>query len=179
MHEFKSAPAIDTPRLSLRAHTVGDFADCVALWGNPDVVRHITGVPSTAEATWARLLRYAGHWSLLGYGYWAVRDRATQQFLGEVGFADHHRDVAPVLEPPESGWVLAPQAHGRGLATEAVRAILAWADARGWRRTTCMIAPDNTSSLRVATKCGYEPFADTSYLGEPCLLFARERPTHA
>lgn len=73
MPEFKSAPAIDTPRLALRAHTVDDFADCVALWANPDVTRHITGTPSTPEATWARLLRYAGHWTLLGYGYWAVR----------------------------------------------------------------------------------------------------------
>jgi RimJ/RimL family protein N-acetyltransferase len=30
---------------------------------------------------------------------------------------------------PEAGWVMAPRAHGKGYATEAVRAALAWADA--------------------------------------------------
>jgi len=173
MAEFKSAPPIDTARLALRAHTVEDFADCAALWGNADVVRYIGGVPSTPEATWARLLRYAGHWTLLGYGYWAIRDRATHAFLGEVGFADHHRDVTPALEPPECGWVLAPAAHGRGLATEAVRGILEWADARGWRRTTAMIDPGNTSSLRVAEKCGFERFASATYLGDSTIRIGR------
>jgi len=173
MLEFKSAPAIDTPRLALRAHTLDDYNDCVALWASPEVTRHIGGVPFTAEATWARLLRYTGHWALLGYGYWAVRERATGLFIGEAGFADHHREVNPALDPPEAGWVLAPSVHGRGLATEAVRAILEWADARGWRRTTAMIDPTNVPSLRVADKCGFQPYANATYLGEPTILFAR------
>ena len=35
------------------------------------------GEVPTAEAVWARLLRYIGHWQALGYGYWAVFEKAT------------------------------------------------------------------------------------------------------
>ena len=41
--------------------------------------------PATREEAWARLLRYAGHWALLGYGFWLVEDRTTGSFVGEVG----------------------------------------------------------------------------------------------
>jgi RimJ/RimL family protein N-acetyltransferase len=69
------------------------------------------------------VLRYAGLWTLVGLGYWVARDRATGRFVGEGGLADFRRDLTPALgNAPEVGWVLAPWAHGRGLATEAVRA---------------------------------------------------------
>ena len=48
---------------------------------------HIGGKPFTREESWARLLRYGGLWSLLGYGYWAVRDKESGRFAGELGFA--------------------------------------------------------------------------------------------
>jgi RimJ/RimL family protein N-acetyltransferase len=43
------------------------------------------------------LLRYVGHWSLLGFGYWILEERATGEFVGEVGFSDYKRDVEPAL----------------------------------------------------------------------------------
>ncbi|HEY0776819.1 MAG TPA: GNAT family N-acetyltransferase, partial [Gemmatirosa sp.] len=123
-------PALDTARLTLRGHVPADVAECAAMWADPLVTRHIGGRPSSEEEVWARVLRYAGLWALLGFGYWVVRERASGRFVGEVGLADFRRDVTPPLGgAPEVGWVLAPWAHGRGFATEAVRAALAWADA--------------------------------------------------
>ena len=168
-------PVLSTPRLTLRAHTAADFADCAALWGDPAVVRHIGGRPLSEEEVWARVLRYAGLWALLGFGYWVVRDRATHRFVGEVGLADFRRElVPPVRDAPEVGWVLAPWAHGRGLATEAVRAALAWADAAlRAPRTVCLVAPDNAASLRVAAKCGYQEAGRATYKGDPTVLLER------
>lgn len=183
-----TAPALDTARLTLRGHTPADFAECTAMWADPRVTRHIGGRPSTAEEVWARVLRYAGTWALLGFGYWVARERATGRFVGEVGFADFRRELAPPLEPPlrdapEVGWALAPWAHGRGLATEAVGAALAWGDAhvaapradphRDSSPTICLIAPENVASLRVAAKCGYQEAARTTYRGEPTIVLAR------
>jgi RimJ/RimL family protein N-acetyltransferase len=72
------------------------------------------------------------------------------------------------------GWVLAPWAHGRGLATEAVRAVLAWSDANlPGTRTVCMIDPGNRASMRVADKCGYRVYAETTYMGDPTRLCER------
>ena len=145
------------------------------MWTDATVTRHIGGRPSTHEEVWGRLLRYAGHWAWLGFGYWVLEDAATGRFVGEAGFADFRRAITPSFEgAPESGWVLAPWAHGRGLATEAVRAVIAWGDQRfSGARTVCMIAPANTASLRVATKCGYVEERRATYGGHETIVLSR------
>ena len=170
-----SAPPVDTDRLTLRGHRTEDFAECAALWADPIVTRHIGGRPFTQEEVWTKLLRYAGHWALLGFGYWVVREKGTGRFVGEVGFADFKREMAPSFgAAPEAGWVLAPWAHGRGLATEAVNAAATWIDARvGAARTVCMIDPGNVPSIRVAEKCGYREWCRATYKGEAVILFER------
>jgi RimJ/RimL family protein N-acetyltransferase len=167
--------AIDTERLTLRVHTLADFADSASMWGDPEVTRHIGGRPSTEEEVWARLLRYVGHWQLLGFGYWVVREKATGKFVGEVGWANFRRAMEPPLgDTPEAGWALSPSAHGRGYATEAVRAALEWADANlATPRRVCIIDPGNAASIRVAHKCGFREVARGKYKGEPALVFER------
>jgi RimJ/RimL family protein N-acetyltransferase len=62
-------PVIETQRLILRGHRLEDFDALAAMWADPHVARFIGGKPATQEESWARLLRYAGHWRLLGFGY--------------------------------------------------------------------------------------------------------------
>lgn len=145
------------------------------MWADERVVKDITGRPSSREEAWARLLRYAGLWAVLGFGYWLVEDRASGAFVGEVGLADFKRDLEPSLgDALEAGWVMRPDAQGRGLATEAMLAALAWADRHlAGRRVVCMIAPDNAASFRVADKCGFVAFERTHYRGDPTVLLAR------
>jgi RimJ/RimL family protein N-acetyltransferase len=164
-----------TERLSFHRHGLDDFADCVAMWGDAETTRHIGGVPSTAEESWARLLRGVGHWALLGYGSWVIRDRVSGRFAGDVGFKRFQRGLDPALDVlPELGWVLAPWARGRGLATEAVFGALAWGDARfGWPEVLCMIDPENAASLSVAEKAGFSAFSRADYKTKPVILFRR------
>jgi RimJ/RimL family protein N-acetyltransferase len=168
-------PTVDTARLVLRGHGLDDLADSAALWGDPAVTRYIGGRPSTEEEVWSRLLRYAGHWAALGYGYWVVVERASGRFVGEVGLADFRRAIEPSLAgAPEAGWVLAPWAHGRGYATEAVRAALAWYEDRfGPTRTVCIVDPAHAASLRVAARCGFRELARTTYHGDPTVVLER------
>jgi len=168
-------PVIETERLKLRGHRVDDFDDCAAMWADPAVTRYIGGKPSTGEEVWARLLRYVGHWSLLGFGYWAIEDRATGRFIGELGFADFKRSIEPPIgDVPELGWALASSMHGKGYATEAVRAAVAWGEAHFVpAHTVCIIDPENRPSIRVAEKCGYREFRRTTYKGKPTIMFMR------
>jgi RimJ/RimL family protein N-acetyltransferase len=169
-------PVLETPRLKLRAHRLDDFVHSAAMWADPLVAQYISGKPLTEEESWTKFLRYAGHWQLLGFGYWAVEEKATGDFIGEIGFADYKRDLQPSLNGvPEIGWVLASRAHGKGYASEAVRAAVAWGDAH-FRpaRTACIIVPENLASIRVAVKCGYRDPQPATYRGKPTLLFVRE-----
>src|ERR1700693_5156931 len=149
-------PVLQTERLRLRAHSLDDFRGCAAMWADPVVTRYIGGRPYTVEESWARLLRYVGHWTLLGFGYWGIEEKATGRYAGELGFADYHRDIEPSLNGiPELGWALVSALHGRGYATEAVRAVAAWGDTRfSGSETACLIHPENAASVKVAEKCG-------------------------
>ena len=72
-----NAPILETARLILRPHSLADYASCRTLWADERVVKHIGGAPQDGQAVWFRLLRYAGMWSLLGYGMWAIEDRKS------------------------------------------------------------------------------------------------------
>jgi len=169
-------PILRTERLTLRGHRIEDFRHSAAMWADPKVVRHISGKPLTEEESWTKFLRYVGHWAVSGFGYWVAEENATGAFIGEIGFADYKRDLRPSLSGmPEIGWVIASPAHGKGYATEAVRAIVAWGDAHfGPIQTACIIAPENLASIRVATKCGYREYQVTTYKGDSVLMFVRE-----
>lgn len=167
---------IRTERLTMRPHCLDDFAASAKLWADDDVVRHITGRPSTREESWGRLLRYIGQWQALGFGYWVVSETASGAFVGEVGFGEYHREIEPPLEGiPELGWVVMPAAQGKGYATEAVRAAISWAQEHlAATRTACIIDPENRVSIRVAEKCGFRFVRETTYRGQPTLLFERD-----
>jgi RimJ/RimL family protein N-acetyltransferase len=168
-------PRLETERLVLRAHGVEDFPDCAALWSDPLVIRFIGAVPLTPEDVWKRLLQYAGHWLLLGFGYWVVEEKVTGNFLGEVGFADLKRAIEPPLgNSPEAGWVFASSGHGKGFALEAVQAIHVWgANHFQTPNSACLIHPENESSLRLAAKMGYRESARSVYKGQPAIILFR------
>jgi RimJ/RimL family protein N-acetyltransferase len=166
---------IETERLLLRGHKLSDFESLAAMWADPGVTRYIGGKPATREESWGRLMRYVGHWQLLGYGYWAVEVKGEGRHIGDVGFSDFKRDIVPSLEGmPEAGWAFAALAHGQGIATEAVRAMHGWGDKHFAGKTmTCIISPENAASIRVAEKCGYREFCRTDFKGSPTIQFRR------
>lgn len=176
---MRAAPRLETNRLILRAHGLGDFEPSAAMWADEGVVRHIGGQPSRRADSWMRMLRYPGLWALLGYGYWAIKDRDSGRYAGEAGLADFKREMSPSIESvPEAGWALHPDFHGRGLATEALGAILAWADRElDAPRTCCIIDPGNAPSIRVAQKLGFDGPHEARFRGSDTLLFYRERQT--
>ncbi|EFG2885909.1 GNAT family N-acetyltransferase [Escherichia coli] len=158
---------IETERLILRPHRLDDFEALHAIWTEPDVVRHITGRPSTRAESWDRLSRYAGQWALLGHGFLAAEEKASGAYVGDIGIGRFERGLGPDFDDfDEAGWILGPAAQGKGFATEAMTAILAWfAREKGPRRTVCIVSPENAASIRVAGKLGYRPFADRIFPG--------------
>ncbi|GAA4504624.1 GNAT family N-acetyltransferase [Hymenobacter ginsengisoli] len=173
-----TAPLLETERLRLRGHQASDLAPMLAMWQQPPFCRYLGGQPLPENEVWTRLLRSTGLWPLCGFGYWAVEEKATGEFIGAVGFADFRRAISPALgDWPEAGWVLAPHCHGRGYASEAVGAALAWGDKNFPRpRTVCLIDVANEPSLRLANKLGYKEYARTELGSTPVVLLERFAP---
>ncbi|MBV8681557.1 MAG: GNAT family N-acetyltransferase [Caulobacteraceae bacterium] len=169
----RPCPTLSTSRLVLRPHTSADFESCLALWSDPEVMRHMGGRPFTPEEVWRRMLAYAGLWATIGYGYWVIEDAASRRYVGEAGLADFHRPFAFDFAP-EAGWMLAPATQGKGMAYEAMTAILEWAEAElPYRRSVCMIDPENGPSLRLAARLGYRPTGRAHYGERDLVLHER------
>jgi RimJ/RimL family protein N-acetyltransferase len=163
-----------TERLTLSPVQASDYDDLVALWSDPVFATSIFPAPLSSEDVWFRLLRDIGHWEALDYGNWAIREKATGDYVGSVGVLDYHRILEPAFDAPELGWGVAPRFQGKGLAFEALSAALTWCDdALNASRTVCMISPDNAPSHALAKRAGYTAYAETTYKGAPVVLLER------
>jgi RimJ/RimL family protein N-acetyltransferase len=146
-------PSLHTPRLVLRGPAPGDAARLAALAHDFDVVRMTSRMPYpyTAEDAEAFLER-AGAKDLRSEVTWVVQDGEGP--IGALGLFPGD----PPSPGPELGYWLGRPAWGRGYASEAVEAAVAWAD-DVWRRR-CLTARcfvDNPASMRVLDKAGFLP----------------------
>jgi len=168
-------PVLETPRLILRGHKLEDFEPFVAIRRDPLVDRFLQG-PATRENIWRRFLGQLVMWAVKGYGTFAVEEKETGEYVGDVGAFDFKRDLPAEYENmPEAGWTISTRFQRKGYATEAARAALAWIDVRlGAPQLFCIMSPDNAASIRVAEKCRFKPRGKTIYKGAPTLIFVRD-----
>jgi RimJ/RimL family protein N-acetyltransferase len=168
-------PVVETDRLILRDRRLEDFPAYAAIWAAPESVRYTARTPIGREDAWIKFARMRGLWSICGYGWWIVEEKASGDVIGDVGLADFKRDITPSLDGmPEFGWLIAPQSHGKGYAKEAVGAALRWAD-RKFPETTfcCIIDADNAPSIRVAQAHGFNRVCVGVYKGLEVPIFHR------
>jgi [ribosomal protein S5]-alanine N-acetyltransferase len=105
---------------------------------------------------------------------WLVVDRESGEAVGSVAFGGPVNPEGAVLV----GYAMYPEHEGRGFATEAVRALVAWAFGQPGVREVRALAPVwNTPALRVAENVGMRPVAaeEDDDVGE-VLLYAITAP---
>jgi RimJ/RimL family protein N-acetyltransferase len=143
---------IETERLTLRRFVEED-RDTVAAWNaDPDFTRHLAGVQTRAQSDEA-FDRWAGHWDQHGFGLYAVEWRETGALIGRCGPQFHRRWPGD----PEVGWALDPAWWGRGIATEAGSAALAWTFGQlDFTRAVSITTEANLASRNVMEKLGFE-----------------------
>jgi RimJ/RimL family protein N-acetyltransferase len=165
----------ETKRLILRRFAAIDYPAYFTMSADPAMATFAGRPPAGPDEAWMRLLRQTGHWSLFGYGFLAVEEKATGCLVGEAGLAHFRRGLGSDFDcVPEAGWAIAPWAQGHGYATEAAAAALQWSEARfGMRRTVCLIHSRNASSLRVAEKLGYTQMGECQYRGYRAITMER------
>ena len=169
------APLIETKRLRLRPLHADNFGPVCRIWSDPENVRFVGGKPSTRSRSWGRVVSSAGYWPILGYGYWALEEMSSGDFIGLVGFADFKREEpAGFSGDPEIGYVIDKNVHGKGYGREAMTACMNWMDdAHGRSRTICMIEPENIASIKIAQRLGYETYGEGEIENVKVLLMER------
>lgn len=169
-----TAPIILTDRLSIEPMTLDHWEEYAAAWADPRMTEFISGEPRSRNTSWAKMLQGIGMWALFGYGYWSFMDRATGQFVGNGGLAHFERGIPELVGFPEAGWAFTPDSWGKGLATEAMTAILQWADAAQLGESRCIIDPQNAASHNVASKLGFTKFAESHDVIADLFVYRRE-----
>ncbi len=189
-----STIVVETDRLILRHLEWSDLDALHAIMSDPEVMRYVgNGSPKTRRQTerllgfWIgdnqrawdehtlerspqlrRAIERDAHFSL-----WATVDKQSNRLVGRCGL------LAWDLEgrnETEVGYVLTKTHWGRGLATEAARAIRDYGFERlGFDRLISLIGPANLASQRVAMKNGMHHERDVKVGKIPAMVFAIER----
>lgn len=169
---MNAIPSITTERLLLRAFEPGDVEPYMAMMADPQVARFLAnGRPLSRADAWRQLAMFAGHWTLKGFGVWAVEERATGKLLGRIG----------CMEPEgwpgfEIAYTLARPAWGHGYAREGAAAALRYArETLGRSDIISIIRPANAGSIRVATSLGATPAETVEFFGAPAVLYRYPR----
>jgi ribosomal-protein-alanine N-acetyltransferase len=167
---------LETERLILRRLTLDDLDDLAALYRDPEVRRWFPDGTRTLEQTreelaWVIDVYYARY----GYGLWATILKETGAFIGRCGLLPWEIEGRTEVEV---AYLLDPAYWGRGLATEAARAIADHAfGTLPVDRLICLVDPGNDTSRRVATRIGMRLLRDDYVDDEgPAHLYALPRP---
>jgi len=161
---------IETERLLLRHFTEADFEEYARICADPAVMKFLGGAMTRLEA-WRHMAFLIGHWQLRGYGMFAVEEKSNHRLIGRIGFLN------PAGWPAfELGWTLAPEAQGKGYATEAAGRLLQYAFGElAQPHVISLIHRDNTPSILVAERLGEKLEGETEVMGRPVLIYGIDR----
>jgi RimJ/RimL family protein N-acetyltransferase len=167
-------PTLLTPRLRLRAFAQHDLDAYAAIVADDEVTRYLgDGRPLSRSDAWRQMAIFNGHWTLHGFGIWAVEHRESGMLMGRIGC--HYPEGWPAFE---IGYVLGRQFWHSGYATEGAAAALDFA------RTEChpvrivsIIRPENAGSIRVAERLGGRLEGDIEFFGGRSLVYEYDAET--
>lgn len=164
-----------TERLFLRELSGTDIPALAMILGDAEVMRYsVRGVLSQQATTefvgWA-MESYA----TFGFGPWALIETASGTL---AGFCALNKEIVDGAEEVEIGYRLGQAFWGRGLATEAASATLAYGfEHLGMDSIIAIVQPTNVASVRVIQKTGFSTFVYSQYhrLGVRIYRLTREQ----
>jgi [ribosomal protein S5]-alanine N-acetyltransferase len=163
---------LKSPRLGFRLWSMDDLSLALTLWGDSQVSRFLGG-PFSPEQIRARLTREIEIQRDHRIQYWPVFLLTNGEFAGCCGLRPYKEQV------PELGFHFLPSHWGKGIASEAGRAVISYAfDPFGAKALFAGHHPDNAASARVLEKLGFRYTHHEIYppTGEMHPSYLLERP---
>jgi [ribosomal protein S5]-alanine N-acetyltransferase len=140
-------PMLTTARLRLRARVVDDAEALFASYADPELMHWWSHGPHVSVVqTRAIFARTPEDWRC-----WAITLRGDDRAIGFVAAGERQQsDVS------EIGYMLARDHWGRGLADEAISAVIDRLFAEGQRRVFADTDPENVHSRRLLERLGFQ-----------------------
>lgn len=151
--ESRATKLPETPRLVFREFGEADLPELAGLLADPNVMQFSWQGPRDLAGSREVLAEFQRTYRELGFGKWALFDRASGEFVGYCGI---ERCAVPGVNELELGYRLNRKFWGQGLAAEAAAAAVK--HAFDIARLTCVIAfvePVNAASVRVLEQTGF------------------------
>jgi RimJ/RimL family protein N-acetyltransferase len=165
-------PTLTTPRLVLRPWQLEDASVLFDILQQADILKYF---PRTTPPPIDRVEKYIAHhhahWQERGYGHWAVVENETKLVIGWCGL-----EFLPETAETEVAYLLSTPFWGKGFATEAARASLAYGfDVVRLQQVIGLVHPENIASRRVLEKNGLAYTHRAVYFGMELDRFAIEK----
>lgn len=145
-------PTLEADRLALRAFRTTDASEVERLLADGEIARNTLTIPhpypAGSAAPW--IASHAEEWQEGRAGTWAIERRSDGALVGAVGLR-----ISAVHARAEIGYWVAVAEWGKGIATEAVRRLIAYAfDELGLHRVQAHHFVENPASGRVMARAG-------------------------
>jgi RimJ/RimL family protein N-acetyltransferase len=163
---------LETDRLRLREFTIDDADLMLEILNEPGFIRYVAdrNVRTTREAAAYLAEKILPSYANFGFGFYVVELKENGTPVGMCGLVK--RDT---LEDPDVGFSIFERFWGKGYASEAAAAVVAYAREKlGLSRIVGITAPDNLRSAAVLEKLGlrFEKMIQLPGYGEQTRLFA-------
>lgn len=174
MHKEEIVQICETERLVIRTLSLSDAPELTKILSDPEVMKHsIRGVCDEVATRrfidWC-LECYASH----GIGSWALIEKGSDELIGICGVSPEEVNG---VEEVGLGYRLAKRYWGKGLASEAVQAVLSVAfSQKQLSSVVVLIEPENGASLKVAAKAGFSEFDTLEFHGCSVRLYRLTLP---
>lgn len=169
---------LTTEQVIIRDWTVDDAEAALAIYGSPDIAPWLTplmdGVSGLAAMRSAlRAWQEAQQNLPAPHGRWAVQRRSDNAVVGGLGIG---------LLPPNNddlglSWHLSPEALGQDYATEAARALIAWAFTQDADELFAVARPTDPGAMATAERTGLQWVGETTKYYGLSLQVYRIRPS--
>lgn len=164
-------PTLFTETLILRSFMLEDVPSLFEIVNEPDIFQYFPHKEAWALEKCERYINYQSrHWEKFGYGHWAVTFRETGQLMGWCGL-----EFLPDTEETEVGYLFSHPFWGKGYATEAASASVAFGeDVVGLKEIIGLTDPLNIASQRVLEKSGLAFTRKQVYFGIEMFRFSTQ-----
>lgn len=160
---------LETARLRMRPVQPRDLDRLSALNGDPHKMKFISPPLSRHQMTEA-MDWMIGEWQRIGYGWFAIFEKSSRAFVGQVGLQCFEYD--PRSAETELAFVIKRSAWGRGYAREAAGEVLRFGFERhSFEKIVSVIAPDNPAPQAILRKLGFACTGERTAYGHRVMYF--------